>query len=99
MAPGNSCRTHTRNKQGELTVKDLLFELGILTLIGAGVFLFMLGWKQAVSDELTQEKIYTLDEDGRYFMRFSWTPEFDSTYGLNTKEIGVVKAQIGIWLN
>ena len=80
-------------------MKDWLFELGILTLIGAAVFLFMLGWKEVASAEFTKEKMYTLDEDGRYFVRLSWTPKPTQDLQINTDDIGVVKAEIGIWLN
>jgi len=80
-------------------VKDWLFELGSLTLIGAAVFILMLGWKEVAAAELIKEKVYTIDEDGRYFVRLSWTPKPAYDIRISADDIGVIKAEIGIWLN
>jgi len=75
--------------------KEFLFELSILSVIGAGCFLIFIIWSRVASAEPI-EQIYYFYEDDRYFARVSWTPEITD---FDIEELGTIKTEIGIWLN
>ena len=78
--------------------KEFLFELSILSVIGAGFFLIFIIWSRAASAEPI-EQVYYFYEDDRYFARLSWTPETYHDGSINLEDLGTIKAEIGIWLN
>lgn len=80
-------------------LKGWFFELGILALIAAGFFLIFIIWYQVASAEPLLEEIYYFYEDDRYFARVSWTPEIFNNIDIGIENLGLIKTEIGIWLN